>query len=154
MIEKKNIILRHKKENFKKCSLKGLENRDDFIFYKYPRERLPDLSNYILLTLEAPELTINDKVFGICVIDATWRYEKKMYSWLTSQISIQKRSLPSYYKTAYPRYQTDCCDPERGLASIEAIFLAYLIMEKPIENLLDNYYWKEKFYKINNIKIS
>ena len=53
-------ILRHKKENLKKCSLSGLENRDDFEFYRYPRNEFIDLSNYFVLSLGAPLLTKED----------------------------------------------------------------------------------------------
>jgi pre-rRNA-processing protein TSR3 len=55
------------------------------------------------------------------------------------------RSLPSHYKTAYPRRQLDCPDPERGLASIEALYAAYSILGRSTDGLLDRYHWKEEF---------
>ena len=51
------VIIRHRLENLKKCSLRGLENRTDFIFLTYPYYTLPDLQSYIVLTLDAPPLT-------------------------------------------------------------------------------------------------
>ncbi len=57
------------------------------------------------------------------------------------------RSLPSHYRTAYPRRQQDCPDPERGLASIEAIYLCYLLLQRQTKGILDHYYWKEQFFK-------
>lgn len=138
------LILRHRKENLKKCSLSGLEKREDFRFYSYPlQEELPDLSSYIVLTLDAPPLTEADKNLGLFLIDATWRYAKVMAKRLSGP--FETRSLPSHYRTAYPRVQTECEDPDRGLASIEALYLAYQILGRDTEGLLDRYYWKDAF---------
>ena len=143
------VIWRHKKENLKKCSLRGLENRTDLMFLTYPRDTLPDLSHYILLTVNAPVLTTADKEKGLFFIDATWKYAEIMEK--ATPPKIEKRSLPSIFKTAYPRKQTLCPDPERGLATVEALFLAYLITAKNTENLLDYYYFKNIFLKKNSL---
>jgi pre-rRNA-processing protein TSR3 len=55
------------------------------------------------------------------------------------------RSLPGDISTAYPRKQTLCEDSDRGLASIEALYLAHKILELPYEHLLDNYHWRDLF---------
>ncbi|HSW72928.1 MAG TPA: DUF367 domain-containing protein [Chlamydiales bacterium] len=143
-----SIILRHRKENLKKCSLTGLEKRDDFLFISYPYDSLPPLNNYILLTQDAPPLTKEDSHFGLFLVDATWRYAEVMVRKLPQ---MQARSLPSF-KTAYPRKQTDCPDPETGLASIEALYAAFMITGRNRDGLLDNYYWKDKFLEFNNPK--
>ena len=133
------IILRHRKENLKKCSLRGLENRKDIHFYSYPwKVPKPDLKEYIVLALDAPVLTKADSEKGIFLLDGTWRYAEKMLQSLEG--SFEKRSLPNVC-TAYPRRQED----ERGLASIEALYLAYLILGRNPEGLLDHYHWKEAF---------
>lgn len=139
------IIWRHRKENLKKCSLRYLENKEDFLFLTYPRDSLSDLSNYILLTLDGPILTENDKNKGLFFIDATWNLAKVMERQLPYMI---KRSLPSY-KTAYPRRQTGCEDPQRGLATLEAIYIAYKITQRNTDGLLDHYYFKDLFLTIN-----
>ncbi len=140
------IILRHNRENLKKCSLRGLESRSDLIFYSYPlKYELPDLSNYVVLTLDAPELSKEDAECGIFLIDGTWRYAEKMFKVLKPP--FETRSLPKSAKTAYPRRQEDCLDPERGLASCEALYLAYVILGREPTGLLDHYYWKEQFLK-------
>ena len=143
------LILRHRKENIKKCTLKGLEKRADFLFFTYPKDRLPDLCNYLLLTLDAPVLTSADKEKGIFLIDGTWRYAQTMFKQLPKPHLFTMRSLPSHWQTAYPRRQEDCADPARGLASIEAIFIAYTILGRNADHLLDNYYWKEMFLSKN-----
>lgn len=143
------IIIRHRLENLKKCSLSGLESRPDFIFLSYPYTALPDLNNYIILNLDAPPLTENDANYGLLILDATWRYANKMLKSLDNQTNIIHRSLPSHFRTAYPRRQNDCFDPERGLASIEAIYLSYYLLNRDTSGLLDRYYWKDQFLNNN-----
>lgn len=139
------VILRHTRENLKKCSLRGLEKRNDFLFFTYPKDPLPPLPNYVLLTVEAPVLTLDDKMKGLFFIDATWRLAEKMEKHVMDRYPFEKRSLPPTFRTAYPRKQTGCPDPERGLATLEAIYIAYLITGRPTEGLLDDYHWKELF---------
>jgi len=107
-------------------------------FFTYPRDPLPDLTNYILLTPDAPPLTAKDADHGLFLIDGTWRYAEVMKR--ASPKCIEK-SLPTTIKTAYPRRQ----DVDYGLASVEALFIAYQILGHPIDGLLDNYFWKTPF---------
>lgn len=139
------VVIRHRLENLKKCSLRGLEKRPDFIFLTYPYLSLPDLQNYIILTLNAPPLTVADASYGLLILDATWRYAAKMLKPFEQQPQFIYRSLPNHYRTAYPRCQQDCPDPERGLASIEAIYLSYQLLNRDTTGLLDLYYWKKQF---------
>ena len=143
------VILRHKKENLKKCSLRGLENREDFLFYTYPDGDFPMLSNYILLDLDGEPLSPADNDKGLLILDATWRYAEKMCKFVASKQTWVKRSIPAHWRTAYPRRQSDCPNPDQGLASIEAIFVAYKVLGRDTAGLLDNYYWKEQFLEKN-----
>jgi pre-rRNA-processing protein TSR3 len=143
------LILRHRKENRKKCSLTPLEKRPGFIFLTYPKDPLIDLSSYLLLSLEGEPLSAQDMGKGLCLIDATWRYASSMQEWLFSQKNLPLRSLPHQARTAYPRKQTSCSDPDRGLASIEALFIAFQILKMDNKNLLDQYYWRGDFYQKN-----
>ncbi len=143
------FILRHRKENLKKCSLKGLEQRTDMGFFTYPKDVLPDLSSYLLLTLNAPFLTAGDRMYGLFLIDGTWKYAETMLGQLNKPHDFQTRSLPPDFQTAYPRRQDDCSDPLRGLASVEALYIAYRILDRNTEGLLDNYHWKDAFLKKN-----
>lgn len=145
------IILRHRKENLKKCSLRGLEGREDFIFYTYPVHTLPDISDYIMLSLDAPPLTAGDADRGLFILDGTWRYADRMYENTSGLDRLTNRSLPGIFRTAYPRVQEDCPDPRRGLASIEAIYIAYCILGRDPRGLLDNYYWKDDFLRYNGL---
>lgn len=147
------IILRHQRENLKKCSLRGFESRTDFKFYTYPKSVLPDLSGYVLLTLDAPVLSLQDSACGLFILDSTWRYAEKMLKFVDqaekNEQKIVRRSLPSHFRTAYPRRQDDCKDPARGLASIEAIYLSYYLLGRDVSGLLDSYYWADQFLTMN-----
>lgn len=145
------IILRHRKENLKKCSLRGLESRPDIDFFTYPKETLPDLTGYFLLALDAPPLTAEDANLGIFLIDGTWRYAELMYRQQPLPHRFVLRSLPSHFSTAYPRRQDDCAEPSRGLASVEALFLTYSILGRDTQGLLDHYHWKEDFLLKNSL---
>jgi pre-rRNA-processing protein TSR3 len=149
------IIIRHQRENLKKCSLRGLEQKAGFQFFSYPKSQLPGLKEHLMLALDAPLLTKADGSKGLLILDGTWRYSKKMEHFVQSQSldqTLECRSLPSHFRTAYPRRQEDCNDPERGLASIEAIYIAYWILGRDVTGLLDNYHWKDLFLQKNNWK--
>ncbi len=118
-------------------------------FFTYPKSSPPFLINYVLLDLNGPPLTNKDKHFGLFLIDGTWNYAKTMTASIKEPLVT--RSLPSKYRTAYPRRQPSCDDPERGLASIEALYIAYKILERETTGLLDHYYWKEPFLQLNNL---
>lgn len=140
------VVWRHRKENLKKCSLRGLENRPDFQFFTYPHQALPPMPGYLLLTIDAQPLSPADAAHGLFLIDATWRYAAVMESQLGSvRNQLIPRSIPSHYRTSYPRVQTGCSDPEVGLASVEALYIAYLLLGRDPAGLLDNYHWKEPF---------
>lgn len=145
------LIVRHRKENLKKCSLRGLEEREDCIFLPYPCERLPNLESYLVLDVEGEEISEADMGLGLLLIDATWRYAADMMRKLSLPPTIARRSLPKHFRTAYPRYQTACALPDQGLASIEALYLAYRLMGRPTDGLLDNYHWKEEFLSKNQL---
>ena len=143
----KTIIIRHARENRKKCTLTPLETRPDFLFISYPfKGEAPSLEGACLLTIDAPLLSSDDRS-PLCLIDGTWNLAAKIEKKLPQ--NLIKRSLPNIFKTAYPRKQTGCIDPERGLASIEALFVAYQILGWPTDGLLDHYYWANDFLMLN-----
>jgi pre-rRNA-processing protein TSR3 len=124
------------------------------VFFRYPdcalgKENLPALSGYVLLDIEGEPLSPDEAYSGIVVLDATWRLAQKMRKQIPELHCIEKRSIPKGFVTAYPRRQNDCIDPEAGLASIEAIFVAHSILGLDTSNLLNNYYWKDAFLEKN-----
>lgn len=148
----KTIVIRHRKENLKKCSLRGLEKRNDFIFFSYPLMQPLICDSHILLSVEGEkELSIDDCTSGLVLLDATWRLANIMEKNIPVLGTLKKRKMPSNFFTSYPRRQEDCPDPARGLASIEALFCAYAILGRNTEGLLDHYYWKDSFLEKNGL---
>lgn len=147
---KTTLIVRHRRENLKKCSLRGLEERLDCAFFSYPHPRLPPLDGYLLLSVEGPPLREEDCSCGLLLLDATWRYASVMAAQIPEVETLPHRSLPAHWRTAYPRRQGDCSDPARGLASVEALFIAYSILGRNTAGLLDRYHWKEHFLSLNS----
>lgn len=143
------VILRHRKENLKKCSLRGLESRDDFVFYTYPSSDFPMFSDYIMLSIDGEPLSPSDSDKGLLILDATWRYAEKMCKFVESKQNWVKRSIPAHWRTAYPRVQNDCPNPDQGLASIEAIYVAYKLLGRDTSGLLDTYHWRDVFLARN-----
>lgn len=142
----KTYILRHRRENLKKCSLSGLEKHPDLEFFTYPVEQLPDLP-YLILKVGAPPLSKEDADKPLLLIDGTWKLALTMEKNLPKQ--FEARSLPGSFRTAYPRRQTDCPDPNAGLSSVEALYLVHHLLGKSTEDLFRHYYWKEQFFTIN-----
>jgi pre-rRNA-processing protein TSR3 len=143
------IIIRHKRENKKKCSVCHLEGRSDFLFFVYPGCEDITLPNCVLLDMDGEPLSSKDCNSNLVLLDATWRLSYKMKKQIHCLNSMPKRSIPEGFLTAYPRRQNDCLDPTKGLSSIEALFIAFHIMEKEKDFLLDHYHWKEAFLEKN-----
>lgn len=122
------------------------------LFYTYPKDPLPLLTGYIMLDMEGPPLTPADGHCGLLLLDATWRYAAKMTDWVEKNGVFEKRSIPAHFVTAYPRRQDDCSDPARGLASVEALYLAYMLMDRDTAGILDNYFWKDNFLMLNHLE--
>ena len=145
----RTTILRHRKENLKKCSLRGLESRQDLLFLSYPTDPIPELDTPILLDLEGPVLSKKDRGRPLFLIDGTWHHAAVMQRQLPARNTWIRRRLSPCIRTAYPRKQTGCAAPERGLASVEALYMAHLILGYETEGLLDLYYWREAFFDLN-----
>jgi len=141
------IIVRHPKENPKKCSVLPLKGRPDISFLSFPVKALPDLDSYIRLATEGPPLSEADREKGILLLDGSWRWATAM----TRDFEhVPPRSLAGY-QTAYPRVSKLGTDPDNGLASIEALYLAYHILGRPTKGLLDQYHWAEEFLRVNGL---
>jgi len=151
------VIIRHQKERLEKCSLHGLEAREDLRFTTFPDVTLPDLTDYLLLSIDegAPELTAGDADRGLVLIDATWRLAQRVMRGLAEPLgALEPRAIPAGFVTAYPRRQTACPDPQRGLASVEALYVAHRITGRETTGLLDHYRWAQEFLALNAARFS
>ncbi|MCH9610647.1 MAG: hypothetical protein S4CHLAM81_06350 [Chlamydiales bacterium] len=97
-----------------------------------------------MLATEGPELSKEDDNLGMFILDGTWKLATVMENNLP--LPPIKRSLPPL-TTAYPRRQ----EQEDGLATVEALFAAYVILGRNVDGLLDNYYWKRDFIMSNDL---
>ena len=135
------IVLVHRKENLKKCSVWPLRTRDDFQFHIFPYETptLPADST-VRLGIGGVPLSKDDATNNLLVLDATWRLAPQMEREFPH---IPVRSIPTL-QTAYPRIAGDETDPDQGLATIEAIYCAHWILGWDVYELLTHYRWGEE----------
>jgi pre-rRNA-processing protein TSR3 len=140
------LIVRHPKENPQKCSVLPLKGRPDIVLLRHPVRERPPLEGYIRLAAEGPELSKADSDCGILLLDGSWRWADSMTRGFRD---VPPRSLHGY-RTAYPRVSKQGTDPDNGLASVEALFLAYHILGRPTQGLLDDYRWAEEFMRLNS----
>jgi pre-rRNA-processing protein TSR3 len=139
------VIVRHEAENRKKCSIWPLRGRADLVILPYPVKCRPDLAGYIRLAAEGPELSPADRGAGVLLLDGSWRWAGSMER---DFADIPPRSLHGY-RTAYPRTSKLGTDPDNGLASVEALYLAYRILGRDTTGLLDHYHWAAEFLRVN-----
>ena|SRR5690606_29030706 len=140
------IIVVHPKERRSKCSAEPLRGHPGFVFWKWPRQGSESLDGYVRLGLGGPELSERDADRGLLVLDGTWRLVAKMEPDFSH---LPVRGLPATWRTAYPRVSKLTEDPAAGLATIEAIYAAYVAMGRDTSGLLDEYRWKDEFLRLN-----
>jgi pre-rRNA-processing protein TSR3 len=141
------LIVRHPRENPRKCSILPLRGRPDLVFLTYPVKELPPLDGYVRLAADGPELSAEDREGGILLLDGSWRWAASMNR---DFLAVPPRSLRGW-KTAYPRVSKLGTDPDNGLASVEALFAAHHVLGRPIAGLLDHYRWAEEFLRLNEL---
>lgn len=143
------IVVTHPKENRKKCTLAPLRGRADIHFVRYrPGLSLNiDPRSYVRLAVEGPPLSRADASRGLLLLDGTWRYARQMEK---DFVHIEPRSLRGF-QTAYPRVSRLFEDPVGGLASVEALYLAYRILGRPTRGLLAAYRWADEFLRLNDV---
>ncbi len=140
------LILRDPRESVQKCSLTPLRGREDVEFLKYDPNRRYDAAGRILLHHEGELLSEADVGRGLFLVDSSWRRLPKLLDRVDGE--PVRRSLPPLF-TAYPRKSQVFEDPERGLASIEALYAAVHILHGPRPELLEGYRWAEEFLRLN-----
>ena len=139
------VIVVHPREKRAKCSVEALRGRDDFSFFTFPNQVTLPLNNFVRLGMGGEELNETDGAAGLLVLDGTWKLAQKMEPFYEH---VPVRTLPDI-KTAYPRTSKMFQDPIGGLATVEAVYAALRIMKRPLDGLLDHYYWKDTFLQMN-----
>ena len=100
------------------------------------------MTGFTVLALGAPELSVKDAGRPLLLLDSTWRLLPQLEACLYGE--GVRRTLPAV-TTAYPRVSKIAEDPQGGLASVEALYLAKLLIGERDDALLEAYYWRENF---------
>jgi pre-rRNA-processing protein TSR3 len=143
------VIVRHFKERTGKCTVWPLRQRADVLLVPYPVRVRPDLTGYIRLAAEGPALSVADVASGLLLLDGSWRYADAM---TREFLDVPARSL-SGWKTAYPRVSRWYDDPDNGLSSVEALYVAYHLLGRPTAGLFEAYRWGDEFLRLNAVLI-
>jgi pre-rRNA-processing protein TSR3 len=141
------VIVRHSHENPRKCSVLPLRGRAGIVFLNYPVANPPPLQGYVRLAADGPPLSAADAETGLLLLDGSWRWAASM---TRAFLDVPPRSLHGY-RTAYPRASKLGTDPDNGLASVEALFVAYHLLGRETKGLLDHYRWGEEFLRLNDL---
>ena len=145
------LILRDPRESIKKCSLTPLRGKPGVVFQSYYRDRRIEAGGRVLLDPEGAPFTEADRGRGLFLIDCSWRRVGQLAE--TVDGVVERRRLPEL-ETAYPRKSRIFEDPATGLASIEALFVATLLLGEPRLDLLDEYRWRDGFLETNAARLA
>ena len=147
------IVLDHG-ETANKCTIIPLRARPDFRFF-------PVFGQGALGPLDAPILLHPDgrclsdipralPVSALASVDCVWRRLPKILPrlrWVSAPAALAK--VPDGFVTAYPRRGMPSADPEGGLATIEALFIAAALLGNWDVSLLSRYYFGRAFVERN-----
>jgi pre-rRNA-processing protein TSR3 len=140
------LILRDPRESAKKCSLTTLRGLPGIRFVGFAKGRRLDARGRVLLHPGGEELGPEDRGRGLLLLDCAWRRLPELLASVDG--NPVRRRLPAL-ATAYPRKSLLFADPDRGLASIEALYAALALLGEPRRELLDGYLWAERFLAAN-----
>lgn len=136
-------VLRHPKERIAKCSLRFLHDRPEMTFLRAKPGFSFDATGFTLLAVDGAPLSPADADRPLLLLDSTWRWLPQLLACVRGE--PVRRSIPGGVRTAYPRVSKVFDDPEAGLASIEALYLARRLLGDDDPSLLDGYHWRDAF---------
>ncbi len=144
-------VLVDRNENPRKCTVQPLDYRPDFNLRRFGRqEPFGRLQADVLLHLEGAPLNELETagVQSIAVIDCHWKRCASILARIEVPLPRFAR-IPDGFATAYPRRNLDGKDPEGGLATIEALFIAAAFLGVWDESLLKEYHFGARFLDAN-----
>lgn len=140
------LILRDPRESAAKCSLSPLRGLAGIRFERWEPGRVWDVGRRIVLHPDGQALSRDDAGIDLLLVDCAWRRLPRLLACVQGE--LLPRSLPPLV-TAYPRRSRLFVDPERGLASVEALYAALALLGEPRPELLAGYRWREQFLAAN-----
>jgi pre-rRNA-processing protein TSR3 len=140
------LILRDPRESTKKCSLTPLRGMPGVRFVAHAKDRRIDASGRILLHPDGEPLGVEDQGRGLLILDCAWRRVPELLAQVDGD--PPRRKLPPL-TTAYPRKSRTFLDPGEGLASIEALYAALLLLGEARPEILEGYRFADRFLAVN-----
>ena len=135
-------MLRDPREPRAKCTLTPLVGLSGVRFVSYRPERRLQAGERLLLHCEGEELTDEDRGRDLLLIDCAWRRVSSLLRTVDGRLLW--RRLPPLV-SAYPRRSKIRPDPAAGLASVEALFAASVLLGEPRMDFLAGYRWRKEF---------
>lgn len=141
-------------ETANKCTIVPLFDRPDFKIISVDNSPQPWVfeSNF-LLHHEGECLSryrdSNKKKQSIALVDCIWKRLNPLLSRIQKPLPTFV-SIPREFKTAYLRKSENQSDPEGGLATIEALFIAQALLGNWDLTLLSKYYFAKNFLELNH----
>ena len=136
-------VIRHPKERIQKCSLRFLHDRSELTFLRARPGFTFDATGFTLLAVDGAPLSRADAGRPLLLLDSTWRWLPQLLACVRGE--PVRRSIPGHVRTAYPRASKLWDDPDAGLASVGALYVARRILGDDDPTLLDGYHWRESF---------
>ena len=140
-----------KTERLGKCTILPLIGREDFDIVRIGSGDLPPLTGDFLLHPDGAPLVRVAGAAGdvrVAAIDCNWSRLAPILRRVPGTLPPLAR-IPDGFVTAYPRRNKQDRDPPKGLATIEALFLAAAFRGIWDETLFDQYYFKAAFLAQN-----
>ena len=149
-------VLMDRRENKKQCTVYPLRARPDFSlrYFDNGKEMLPAFAADILLHVGGEPLDAfrarHTGARRIATIDCTWKRLATVIDRVAAPMPKLVK-IPGEFVTAYPRRsKIPGMDPEGGLATIEALFIAAAFLGKWDESLLGEFHFKNQFLELNS----
>jgi pre-rRNA-processing protein TSR3 len=140
-------ILRDRRESPKKCSIAHLRGFPGVELRVWSRGEPVPADGFAVLHHEGSPLTPADRGRPILLVDCSWQHVNVLLCDLRGDFVL--RSLPEGLTTAYPRRSKLFEDPRAGLATIEALYAASVILGDPREDVLATYREAPAFREAN-----
>ncbi|MBM4253366.1 MAG: DUF367 domain-containing protein [Deltaproteobacteria bacterium] len=147
-------VLVDRSERINKCTILPLADHPAMEIVRYHRGRpIPALSGEMLLhpdgvSLDAVASSQRHEVNVLAAIDCTWKRLGAVLR-LVEQPLPRLVRIPPGFVTAYPRRNKQNRDPDAGLATIEAVFIAAAFLGHWDESLLSRYAFGQAFLDLN-----
>jgi pre-rRNA-processing protein TSR3 len=156
-------VLVDKTEKPNKCTILPQAERHDFRVRRFARDRgIPPLMGQWLLHPDGAEIEVRtphslNGALGepspvLSVVDCNWRRLAGILCKVEGPLPPMVK-IPSGFVTAYPRKNSQNLDPQGGLATIEAIFIAAGLMGQWDPSLLDKFHWQREFFENNHHRL-